>query len=130
MRLDVLQILRPCAVDVAGQVEVEIVLGIADLRQRHHAGIARRVGLSGKGVHELVDVLFAKPVLGAVLDEPIGGVDEEDAFAGSGVLFIQHDDAGGNAGPVEEVGGKPDDRFDQAAGEQVLADDGLRVAAK
>ena len=130
VRLDVLQILRLCAVDVAGQVEIEIVLGIADLRQRHHAGIARKVGLSGEGVHELVNVLFAETVLGAVLDEPFGGVDEEDAFAGGGVLFVQHDDAGGNAGPVEEVGWKADDRFDHAAGEQVLADDGLRVAAK
>ncbi len=130
MRLDVLQILRLSAVNVAGQVEVEIVFGIADLRQRHHAGIARDFGLSGEGVHDLVDVLFAKPVLIAVLDEPFGGVDEEDAFAGGGVLFVQHDDAGGDAGAVEEVGWKADDCFDQAAGEQVLADDGLRVAAK
>ncbi len=75
-------------------------------------------------------ILFAKPVLVAVLDEPFGGVDEEDAFAGGGVLFVQHDDAGGNAGTVKEVGRKADDRLDQAAGEQVLADDGLRVAAK
>ena len=41
MAVDVLQVLRLGAVDVARQVEVEVVLRVADLRQRHHARVAR-----------------------------------------------------------------------------------------
>ena len=38
--VDVLQVLRLGAVDVAREVEVEVV-GVCDLGQRHHAGVAR-----------------------------------------------------------------------------------------
>jgi hypothetical protein len=62
-----------------------------------------------------VDVLLAQAVLGAVLDEALGGVDHEDALAGGGVLLVEHDDAGGDAGAVEEVGRQADDALEDAA---------------
>ena len=61
--LDVLQVLRLRAVDVARQVEVEVVLRVRDLGQRHQARIARHVGLASEGVHDAVDVLLAQAVL-------------------------------------------------------------------
>ncbi len=113
--VDVLQVLRLGAVDVARQVEVEVVLRVGDLGQRHHAGVARDFDLPGEGVDDLVDVLVAQAVLVAVLDEALGGVDHEDALAGGGVLLVEHDDAGGDAGAVEEVGRQADDALDVAA---------------
>ena len=39
--VDVLQVLRLGAVDVAREVEVVVVLRVGDFRDRHHAGVAR-----------------------------------------------------------------------------------------
>ena len=60
-------------------------------------------------VYDLVDVLLAQAILVAVLDEALGGVDHEHAFAGGGILLIEHQDAGGDASAVEEVGRQADD---------------------
>ena len=67
MAVDVLQVLGRLAVDVARQVEVEVVL--LDLLERHHAGVPRDVEPPGEDVDDLVDVLGAQAVLGAVLHE-------------------------------------------------------------
>ncbi len=75
----------------------------------HHAGVAGDFHLAGEGVHDAVDVLLAEAVLGAVLAEALGGIDHEDAFAGGGVFLVEHDDAGGDAGAVEQVGRQADD---------------------
>ena len=48
----------------------------------------------------------------------------------AGVFLVEHDDAGGDAGAVKEVGGQADDAFDVAALDEVLADDGLGIAAE
>ena len=62
-----------------------------------------------------MDVLLAQAVFVAVLDEALGGVDHEDALAGGGVLLVEHDDAGRDAGAVKEVGGQADDALEVAA---------------
>ena len=80
---DVLQVLGGLAVDVARQVEVEVVP--LDLLDADHARIARDFEPAGEDVHDLVDVLGAQAVLGAVLHEAAAGVDHEDALAGVGV---------------------------------------------
>ena len=108
--VDVLQILRLGAVDVAREVEVEVVLGVGDFRDGHHAGVARVAFIqAGEGVDDLVEVLLAESVLRAVLLEAFAGIDHEDAFAGGGVFFVEHEDAGGNTGAVKEIGGQADD---------------------
>ena len=98
---DVLQVLGRLAVDVARQVEVELVL--LDLLEADHARVFRDFEPLVEDVHDLVDVLGAQAVLGAVLHEAAAGVDHEDALAGLGVLLVDDDDAGGDAGAVEEV---------------------------
>ena len=107
--VDVLQVFGLGAVDVARQVEVEIVPGVGDLGKRHHAGVARGVALLSESIDDAVDVLFAQAVLVAVLDVAAGGVDHEHALARGGVLFVEHQDAGGDAGAVEQVRRQADD---------------------
>ena len=70
------------AVDVARQVQVELVL--LDLVERHHARIFRDLELAVEDIHDLVDILGAQAVLGAVLHEAAAGVDHEDALCGRG----------------------------------------------
>ena len=130
MAVNVLQVLRLGAVDVAREVEVVVVLRVADFRDGHHARVARDFGLAGEGVHDPVDVLLAEAVLVAVLDEALGGIDHEDAFAGVRAFLVEHDDAGGNAGAVKEVRRQADDALDDAALDEVLADGGLGIAAE
>ena len=45
-----------------------------------------------------------------------------------GVLLVEHDDAGGNAGAVEEVGRQADDALDVAAPDDLAADGRLGAA--
>ena len=47
-----------------------------------------------------------------------------------GVLLVEHDDAGGNAGAVEEVRRQADDALDVAAPDDLAADVGLGAAAE
>ncbi len=129
--VDVLQVLRLGAVDVAREVEVVVVLRVGDFLDGHHAGVARVAFiLPGEGVHDLVDVLLAEAVLLAVLHEALGGIDHEDALAGGGVFLVEHQDAGGDAGAVKEVGRQADDALEVAGADELLADDGLGIAAE
>lgn len=126
MRLDVLQIFRVGAVDIARDVQIEIVardLGVGD-----KAGVARDLGLAGVGIGNLVNVALAQAVLVAVLGEAAGGVDHEHRALGAGPGFVEHDDRGGNAGAIEEIGGQADDRLNVAALEDLLAQFGFLVA--
>jgi len=50
--------------------------------------------------------------LGPSFHEAAAGVDHEDALAGVGILLIDDDDAGGDAGAVKEISGQADDAFD------------------
>jgi len=77
-----------------------------------------------------VQILIAEAVLVAVLDEALAGVNHENTFAGGGVFLVEHNDAGGNAGAVEQVGRQADDAFDLTAADDFAADVGFRVAAK
>ncbi len=70
------------------------------------------VKLPVEGIDDLVDVLRTQTVLVAVLDEALGGINHEDALAGVGVFLVEHDDAGRDAGAIEEVGRQTDDALD------------------
>ena len=126
--LDVLHVLGLLAVDVARQIEVELVL--LDLLDADHAGVFGDFEPPVEDIDDPVDVLGAEAVLGAVLHEARAGVDHEDALAGVGVLLVDDDDAGGDAGAVKEVGGQADDALDVALADQGAADVGLGVAAE
>jgi hypothetical protein len=104
--VDVLQILRLGRVDVARQIEAPVVLRVGDLLEGHHPGVARHVDLPAKGVHDPVDVLLARPVLVAVLDEALAGVDQEDAPASDRVLLVQHERGCRRGYPCRRIGSR------------------------
>ena len=128
--VEIVQVLWLGAVDVAGDVEVVVVGRVRDFGEGHQPGIAGQFELPVEDVHDLVDVLGAQAVLVAVLDEAFGCVDHEDAGAGGRSFLVHHNDAGGDAGAVEEVGRQADDALDQPAADQVAADVGFLVAAE
>ena len=101
---------RALAVDVARQIEVELVL--LDLLDATPCASISELEPLVEDIDDLVDVLLAQAVLGAVLHEAAAGVDHEDALAGVGVLLVDDDDAGGDAGAIEQVGRQADDALD------------------
>ena len=126
--IDVLKILGLAGVDVAGEVEVEVVLGIGDFIVRDESREAVVFFLVGEDINDLVKITFAEAVLVAVLHEALAAVDHEDALAGGGVFLIEDEDAGGDAGAVEEVGREADDALEVAGADELLTDDGLGIA--
>ena len=67
-----------------------------------------------KYIHDLVNVLSAQAVLGAVLHEATARVDHEDALASVRVLLVDDHDAGRDTGAIKEVGGEADDALEVA----------------
>src|SRR5207253_11028541 len=113
--VDVLHVFRLARVDVAREVQVEVVRCALDLRKRSEPGIALDLRSLSEDIDDLVDVPSAKPVLVAVLDVAPARVDHQDPTTRSGALLVEHDHAGRNAGAVEKVDREPDDRLDQTA---------------
>ena len=75
-----------------------------------------------------MDVLGAQAVLVAVFDVALAGVNHEDAFAPRRTRLVQHDDAGGDAGAVEQVRRQANDAFDITLLDDASADAGFRSA--
>ena len=67
MGIDILQIFRFGAVDVAREIEVAIVLGAADLRDWNESGIAGNFCLPRERLDDAMNVLLAETVFIAVL---------------------------------------------------------------
>ena len=114
--------------DVAGDVQVEVVL--LDLVHLDPAGVAGLFLSELVGVDDLGDVLLAELVLAFAFVEVLraAGVDEEHVV---GLLaFLEHEDADGDAGGVEEVCGQADDGVDVAVVEQLGADAFLGTATE
>ena len=67
--VNILQVLRLRAINVAREVQIEVV-GL-NLRHWHQARVLGDFRLPGKGVDDLVKVLGAQPVLVAILNETL-----------------------------------------------------------
>ena len=79
----------------------------------HPARVARLFRAVLVGADDLGDVLWRKLVLAFAFHEVLGGVDEEHVV---GLLaFLEHKDADGDTGGVEEVRRQADDGVDVAA---------------
>ena len=69
-----------------------------------------------------MDILCAQAVLVTVLEEALARIDHEDAGACMGAFLVDDNDAGRDAGAIEEVRGQADDSLDKTALNQVTAD--------
>src|SRR5208282_2772345 len=114
MTVNILQILRFGAVNIARQVKVEVVPRITDFCHRYHARITWNLDLACKDVYDPVDVLGTQAIFRSIFHEASGGVDHEYAFAGVRTFFIQNHDAGRNSCSVKEIGGQANDALDVA----------------
>ena len=70
--------------------------------------IAQQIACYGSAefehIHDLVNVLGSQPILVPVLLKSLRRIHHEDALASRSVFLVQHDDAGRDAGAVEQVG--------------------------
>src|ERR1035438_9103248 len=128
MGVDVLDVLGLAAVDVARDVQVEVIL--FNLLDADHAGVFGDFEAAVEDIDDFVNVHGAEAVLVAVLEEAGAGVDDEDALAGVGVFLVDDYYAGGDAGAIEEVGRQADDALDVALADEGAADVGLGVATE
>ena len=128
MTRDILHVFGRLTVDVARQVQVELVA--LDLLERNHARIFIDLQPLVEHIHDLVNILRAQAVLGTILHVARAGVDHEDAFAGLCILLVDHDDAGGDARAIKQIGRQTDDALDVALAHQRAADVGFGIAAE
>ena len=112
MAFNVLNVFGLLAVDIAGDVQVKLV--VLDFFNADHARVFGYLQPLVEHVDDLVDVHVPQAVLVAVLKVAAAGVDHEDALAGVGIFLVDDDDAGGYAGAVEQVGRQADNAFDVA----------------
>ena len=101
---------RRRVVHIAADVAVA-VFG-QDLGIRHAARVGRHVLPGAEHVHDLVDVFRPQVVLCLPFAVFAVGVDEQGVVARRAACLVQHQDAGRDAGAVEQVGRQPDHRFE------------------
>ena len=125
-----MQILRFTRINIARDIEVIGVRRVGNFSHRHHAGVTLLLGAFVEDIHDFVNILGAEAVFIPVLEEALAGVNHEDAGASVGVFLVDDQNAGGDAGAVEKIGGQADDSLDHALPDKLPADIRLPVAAK
>ena len=128
MAFDILQVLSLLAVDVAWEVEVELVL--LDFLQADHPRVFRDLSLPGENVHYLVDILGTEAVLGTILHETRTGIDHKNALAVLSFLLVDNNNTCRDAGAVEKVGWQAYDSLNVALAHERTADIGLGIATE
>ena len=128
MRLNILNIFRLLAVDIAGQVQVVVIL--LNFFIRNKPRVFLYVQLLFKGIDNLMNVAAAQAVLISILYIAATGVDHKNAFAHTCVCFVDHHNAGRNACAIKQVCRQADDAFDETFFHQAFADLSLGIAAK
>jgi len=124
---------RRRVVHVAADVTVEVLrLDFGDRDAACVAGdlVAFADGQRAIGVDDARDVPGAEEVLRLALAVVAVGVDEDDVLAVLGARLVHDQNAGRDAGSVEEAGGQADDRLEPAALDEVAARVPLGAAAE
>src|ERR1017187_5081257 len=102
MGADVVRLGWRRVVHVAANVAVVVLA--RDLRYGYPARGPRNVSRLPTGVDDFRYVFWSQEVLGFAFPVLAIGVNKQHVFAGSSVLFVNHQHAGGNTGSVEETG--------------------------
>ena len=115
-------------------VDIDLLRGVLGLDVRRHADVGivgedvvvadeagemRHVLTAVPRVVDMADVVVGELVLVALMDKLLRGVDEEDV--GVSLALLQHDDAGGDGDPEEQVVGQLDDGIDEVVLDEVAA---------
>ena len=114
-----------CA-DVSRDVQVEVVL--LDLGHLHSARVAGFLCAILIGFDDFLNVLGLELILLFAFLKVLGGVDEQHIVGF--LALLEHEDADGDSGGVEEIGWQADDGVDVAVLEQFGADSFLSAASE
>ena len=112
MRIDILNILRICGVNIASNVQV-IPVFLFDFIVWYETRILWICSyLLIKRRNDSIDISFTQTILVAVLNVPTAGINHKDALSVCSSFFINHEHAGGYAGAVKQVCRKADNALD------------------
>ena len=112
--------------DVAWDVQV-VVVG-ANLVAGHYPSEVRHVHAVVNGIDDALDVTGAQVVVLALLDEALGGIDEQHVIAVT--FLLEHHDDGRDTGAVEDVGRQADNGIDVVGFDEIATDVGLRATTE
>ena len=101
--------------------DVAVVVFRFNVRHRHTLGIAVDVMPGAVGVYDFVDVFRPQVVLRLAFAVFAVGIDEQYLIALQGTVFVQNQNAGRNAGAVEQVAGQANDGFEITSVNEILA---------
>ena len=104
-------------IHVSGDVQIVVIVG--DLLGGGQVGVLVHIVTGPAGGDDLVDAGVGQEVLVLAFLKFLAGVDEQDVPVLASPL--QHQDGGGDAGAVEQIGGQADDRVQGV----LLLDEGL-----
>ncbi len=108
MSVDVLVVGPLAGIEVAGQVEVVVILLVGDFTDGYAAAVAGFGTAVGEYIDDAVNVAFAQAVLITVFNVAVASVEHKDFATVCGTFAVKQENAGGDAGTVEEVGGQAD----------------------
>ena len=128
MRAHILRLGRRSIVDIAANVAIEL-LGL-DLSNRHDAGIAGHILPPAVDIDNLGHIFGPQEILRLALAIFAVGIDEQHVLANLGMFFVHHQNAGGDAGAIEQAGGQADHRIEPALLDEMFARVLFLAAAK
>ena len=130
MCLDALQIFADAGIDIAGNVQVIIVL-TGDFTHRYKTRIMRIVSdLLIKGGYDFINITLAQTVLVAVLYKIVACVDHKDAGALIRIFFVNDNNACRDTGTIEQVCRQTNDTLDVTGFDQGFSNFALCVATE
>ena len=125
--IDILNILRICGVNIAGDVQVIPVL-LFNFTVWYETCILWICSyLLVKRRNDSIDITFTQTILVAVLNVPTAGINHKDALSVCSAFFINHEHAGGYAGAVKQICRKADDALNPMLLDNSLSDGGFCV---
>ena len=112
VRIDILNILRICGVNIAGDVQVIPVLLFNFIVWYETSILGIGCYLLIECCDDSVNITFTQTVFISVLNVPTAGINHKDALSVCSAFFINHEHAGGYAGAVKQVCRKADNALD------------------
>ena len=130
MRINILNILRICGVNIASNVQV-IPVFLFDFIVWYETSILG-IGcyLLIKRRNDSIDITFTQTILVAVLNVPTAGINHKDALSVCSTFFINYEHAGSYAGAVKQVCRKTDDALNPMLLNNGSPDSSFRVSTE